>query len=151
MDKPERELFKVVTEHEERKIQGVHDYFMAPRIQKNFWRRKFIESNDPTGYTFAEEWLEGGFAEWHKWCKGHAPRKDIPEWKETLSIKLQAQAIVNIAAQRDSFQASKWLADRGWEEKQDKRTKEAKKQDQRTRDAVEEDMERLGLKLVQKG
>jgi hypothetical protein len=145
-------MFTPVTEYEERKIKGVGDFKTAARIQKDFWRERFLELNDPTGYNFSEAWLEGGYRCWDAFQKGYGAAQEVKEWKDTLAIKMQAESIISIAKQRDSFQALKWLADRGWEEKMDKRTKEAKKKaeavEERTNRELQEDMARLGLRRV---
>jgi hypothetical protein len=143
-------MFTPVDKYEERKIKGIGDYRTAPRIQKDFWREKFLEAGEPTGYVFSEAWLEGGFREWNGFRSGYGVKNDLKEWHDTLAVKLQAQGILNIAKQRESFQASKWLADQGWLEKMDKRTKEAKKNAERAHEEIQNDMARLGLKLVKK-
>ena len=143
--------FEPVTQYEERKIRHQKDYRQAPRIQKDFWREKFLEAGEPTGYVFSEAWLEGGYRNWRTFSGGFGVRDDLKEWHDTLSVKLMAMGILNIAKQRESFQASKWLADKGWMEKQDKRTKEAKKLQEKANEEVVEDMKRMGLSLVKAG
>jgi len=130
------------------KLQGAVHYRTLPREEKDLYRKEFLEISDPTGYIFAEKWLEDGYRKWASFKVGAGVKEDIKEWEETLAVKLQAAAITRIAEQRESFQALKWLADRGWAEKNDKRTKEAKKAAARAHEEVEADMERLGLKLV---
>ena len=130
------------------KILGSSEFRLFTREQKDFYRTKFLESNDPTGYIFAEQWIKDGYRKWVEMQNAFGVKSEFNEWRNTLEMKLQAQGIINIAQQRDSFQASKWLADRGWAEKQDKRTKEYKKRAQETHDHVKADMERLGLKVV---
>lgn len=132
----------------ENKINGSHHFKMCNREQKDFWRSEFLKSNDPTGYTFAEKWLEDGYRKWKSFIVSWGVKEELKEWQDTLSIKLQAAAITQIAEQRESFQALKWLADRGWVERDDKRTKEAKKAAAKAHEEVAADMERLGLKLV---
>lgn len=133
---------------EEIKIIGAHHFRTCNRDQKDFWRTHFIESNDPTGYIFAETWIEDGYRKWKTFVSSHGVKAEIQEWLDTLAVKLIAQGILNIATQRESFQASKWLADKGWMEKEDKRTKEAKNKTEKAHEEIQEDMARLGLKLV---
>jgi len=130
------------------KITGSYQFRCMTREQKDIYRKDFLEIADPTGFIFAEKWLEDGYRKWTSFIHSIGVKEEIKEWQETLAIKLQATAITQIATQRDSFQALKWLADRGWVEKSDKRTKEAKKAAAKADEAVEADMERLGLKLV---
>lgn len=132
----------------ENKIIGSHQFKICNREQKDFWRSEFLKTNDPTGYIFAEMWLEDGYRKWKTFVNSYGVKEEVKEWQDTLAIKLQAAAITRIAEQRESFQALKWLADRGWVEKDDKRTKEAKKAAARAHEEVAADMERLGLKVV---
>lgn len=132
----------------ENKINGSHHFKMCSREQKDFWRSEFLKTNDPTGYTFSERWLEDGYRKWKSFIVSWGVKEELKEWQDTLSVKLQAAAITQIAEQRESFQALKWLADRGWVERQDKRTKEAKKLAEKAHDEIAEDMARLGLKVV---
>ena len=133
---------------EEIKIIGAHHFRTCNRDQKDFWRTRFLESNDPTGYVFAEAWIEDGYRKWREFVGAHGVKNEIQEWMDTLAVKLIASGILNIAVQRESFQASKWLADRGWMEKEDKRTKESKKKAEKAHEEIQEDMERLDLRLV---
>ena len=130
------------------KISGSYQFRCMTREQKDMYRKDFLEIADPTGFIFSEKWLEDGYRKWTTFIHSIGVKEEVKEWQETLAIKLQATAITQIASQRDSFQALKWLADRGWVEKADKRTKEAKKAAARANEEVEADMERLGLKLV---
>lgn len=130
------------------KITGSYQFRCMTREQKDIYRKDFIELADPTGFIFAEKWLEDGYRKWTTFIHSTGVKEEIKEWQETLAIKLQSMAITQIAIQRDSFQSLKWLADRGWVEKSDKRTKEAKKAATKAHDEIEADMERLGLKLV---
>lgn len=135
-------------EKEYDKIVGSVEFRTYTREKKDFYRKKFLDSNDPTGFLFAEQWVEDGYRKWITMQNSFGVKEEFKEWKDTLNIKLQAQGIIDIAAQRDSFQAAKWLADKGWVEKEDKRTKEYKKRNSEMSDHIKADMERLGLKIV---
>lgn len=131
------------------KLSGSHEFRTMTREAKDFYRAEYLSMDDPSGYFFAETWIEDGFRKWVDMQNAYGVKDELKEWKNTLEMKLQAQGILNIARQKDtSFQAAKWLADRGWSEKGDKRTKEHKKKTQETLDHIKEDMERLGLKVV---
>jgi len=127
------------------KITKAADFRTGSREWKDQFRNLFIEIGDPTGYVFAEQYVEGGYRSWKKIANSFDAKSEIGEWMETLSVRLQAEAILNIAKNRESFQANKWLADRGWDEKEDKRTKEAKKRAAEVDQFIKNDMERLGL------
>lgn len=127
------------------KITKASDFRVSNREWKDHFRSLFIEMGDPTGYIFAEQYVEGGYRTWKKIVNSFDAKIEVGEWIETLSVRLQAEAILNIAKNRESFQANKWLADRGWDEKEDKRTKEAKKRAAEVDHFIRGDMERLGL------
>lgn len=130
------------------KITGSHHFRSCNREQKDFWRSKFLELKDPTGYFFAQEYLEDGYRRWKSFTESHGVKQELREWMETLEVQLQAEAIVNIAKQKDSFQASRWLAEKGWTQKDDKRTKESKKKAEKVSEEIAEDMARLGFRVV---
>lgn len=130
------------------KIKGTFHFKSASRSQKDFWREKFLSSMDPTGYTFAEEWVEDGYRKWESLLNGYGCKDELKEWGKTLQVKMQAMGLRNLAEQKDSFQAAKFLASKGWLETEDKRTKEARKMTEKANEEIREDMARLGLRLV---
>jgi hypothetical protein len=70
---------------------------------------------DVTEYEFANAHLLG-WAHWQRLCENKAVRKHIDEWREELEYKLRSKASKQMIkqAQEGSYQASKWLLDRGW-------------------------------------
>ena len=81
--------------------------------------RLFVECSDPTEYMFATTYL-GGWKHWKRVQENKAIATYVAEWREELEIKLRAEGIQQIAehAKTDKgFQASRWLAEKGWEEK----------------------------------
>lgn len=102
-------------------------------------KRLYLEHEDPPEYDFATTY----FYSWNHWqrlCGNKIILKEISEWREELELKLRSQAIKDIIdnSAEGSYQASKWLADRGWDKqavgrpsKVDK-VKEAKMQDRLT-------------------
>lgn len=130
------------------KILGTFHFKSASRPQKDFWREKFLSMSDPTGYTFAEECVQDGYRKWPALIKGYGCKAEFEEWHRTLQVKMQAKGIRDMALQKDSFQAAKWLASKGWMEVEDKRTKEARKMTEKANSEIQEDMARLGLRLV---
>lgn len=83
-------------------------------------KRLFVECGDPTEYLFATTYL-GGWAHWKRICeKTKALHPYIEEWREELEVKLRSQGIQQMAEHargEKGMQASKWLAEKGWEEK----------------------------------
>lgn len=130
------------------KIVGTFHFKSQTRPQKDFWRERFLESMDPTGYTFAEEYVQDGYRKWPDLIKGYGCKAEFDEWHRTLQVKMQAKGIRDLALQKDNFQAAKFLASKGWLETEDKRTKEARRMTEKANEEIKEDMARLGLRLV---
>lgn len=84
-------------------------------------KRLFLEMEDPTEYSFATKYL----VNWKHWQRMNNSNKVLrghfDEWREELEIKIRSQAVLSIIDQSVSesggFQASKWLADRGWDKR----------------------------------
>lgn len=79
-------------------------------------KRLYLEMADPTEYEFAV----ACFLNWNHWqriTENKACLKYITQWREELEVKLRSQAVkMNIAAAKSgSYQAAKWIADRGWQ------------------------------------
>ena len=81
-------------------------------------KRLYIEMADPTEYQFAITYLLG-WRHWKRLCDNKLLRSHIDEWREELEVKLRCQGVKQamIAAESGSFQAAKWLTDRGWANK----------------------------------
>jgi hypothetical protein len=81
-------------------------------------KKLYLEMEDPTEYEFANTYLLG-WRHWKRLCENKAIRKHIDEWREELELKLRCRGIKYTikAASDGNFNASKWLADRGWEQR----------------------------------
>jgi hypothetical protein len=79
-------------------------------------KRLYLEIADPTEYEFAQTCLLG-WNHWQRLCENKAVRKHIDEWRTELEVKLRSRGVKAAisAANGGNFQASKWLADRGWD------------------------------------
>jgi len=111
----------------------------------------YVESDDPTEYTFATQHL-GGWAHW-TYLKANATSRIknlISDWKIELEAKLVSQSIKQIAevAAGGSVQASRWLAERSW--KPTKRGRPSKEEIEgerkfqaRLEDEISDDLERI--------
>lgn len=120
-----------------------------------YWslRKRFVECDDPTEYEFANKWL-GGWAHWKELCKCEALKDDIADWREERDVRLRSMGVkklVSLASGEDSsFQAAKWLADRGWQDTPSKRgrptnadVKKAAREKAEVSKRVSDDMKRL--------
>jgi len=118
--------------------------------------RVFIELEDPTGYETSQVLL-GSYQHWKKLLKAKWFREALEGWEEELEIKLKSKAVqqINKIAETDTsqaLQASKYLADKGWEKKRGAPTKAEKaaaaKKAAKVDKAVSDDLARVGLSLV---
>lgn len=81
-------------------------------------KRLYLEMEDPTEYAFANLYLLG-WNHWKRLCENKAIRKHIDEWREELELKLRCEGVKSMikSASDGNYQASKWLSDRGWDNK----------------------------------
>lgn len=79
-------------------------------------KQRYIEMNDPTEYQFATTYFMN-WKHWQRICENKVLRKHIDEWREELEIKLRSEATKKMidSAASGNYQATKWLADRGWD------------------------------------
>lgn len=77
-------------------------------------KKLYLEMADPIEYEFATTYLY----DWDHWKKmeGNANLLyQISKWREELELKLASEGFRAILDQsEDNYQASKWLAERGW-------------------------------------
>lgn len=78
-------------------------------------KRLYLEMEDVTEYDFANTY----FLDWDHWLRlneNKLIRTYIDKWRTELEMKLRSKAIKGMLKQADtgSYQALKFLADRGW-------------------------------------
>lgn len=78
-------------------------------------KRLYLEIADPTEYEFATQYFLN-WSQWQRITENKVLFKHIKEWRDELEVKLRSRAIkLNIAhAESGSYNAAKWIADRGW-------------------------------------
>ena len=78
-------------------------------------KRLYLEMEDVTEYEFANTYLLG-WKHWMRICENKQMKPHVEEWREELELKLRARAAKQMfeLADAGSYQAAKWLADRGW-------------------------------------
>lgn len=110
----------------------------------------YMAIGDPTEYEFANACFEN-WAHWKRIRENKLITPYAEEWAEELEIKIRSEAIrsMRIQARTDKGAASaKWLAERGWAEKQVGRpssaavAKEARRQNH-IQAALNDDLERM--------
>ena len=112
-------------------------------------RKRFVESDDPTGYIVANEYL-GGYTHWEAICKAASLRDEVEKWKEELEVKLRSIGLANAikSAKSGNFNAAKFLAEKGWEKRIAGRPTQAEvtkiaKQEARLHNEFEDDLKRM--------
>jgi hypothetical protein len=113
----------------------------------------FINSNDPTGYTFAirafDSWEHLKHLRTLSWFNRH-----YNMWLEELEVKMRADAIRELSeigqtAGSRGITALKYIADKGWEKKRGRPSKEEiereKKQDAMIKQELSDDADRINL------
>lgn len=96
------------------------DYMYKGKLYPSL-KRLYIQMADPTEYEFANTYLLG-LRQWQRITENRALKKHVEEWRFELSEKLRSEG-VRLAikqATKGSWQAAKWLADRGWDQKSGK-------------------------------
>lgn len=115
-------------------------------------KRLYLEYCDPKEYNFAREYLYD-WPHWQRLVHNKVVGRHIDEWRKELELHLVSegvQILVDLAQTDRSYQAAKFLADRGWDKSERGRpTKQAVKEELKKRadDAAEfaEDFELLRL------
>lgn len=83
-------------------------------------KRLYLEMEDPKEYLFANKYLLG-WQHWKRLCENKLIRKHIDEWREELDLKLASRGVkdmINLCAQENgSFQAAKYLIEKGWDKR----------------------------------
>lgn len=78
-------------------------------------RKKYLELEDPTEYEISSRYFDN----WEHWKKVREASKIKPHveaWREELEVKLRSKGIKVIYDKMydGDYQASKWLAEKGW-------------------------------------
>lgn len=79
-------------------------------------KRLYLEHEDPVEYDFATTYLLG-WDHWQRLNENKLIAVEIDKWRNELELKLRSQAfrdILDMTAEEKSFQAARWLADKGW-------------------------------------
>lgn len=82
-------------------------------------KRLFLEAKDPTEYDFANKHLLN-WRHWKRMNENKVLRKHFDEWREELEYYMRCEGVKSIvsSAKMGSFQAAKFLVDKGWDKRQ---------------------------------
>lgn len=111
-------------------------------------KKLYLNSEDVHEYTFAKAHLYS-WSHWlrlldNKWC-----RKHIDEWREELEVAVASKGVQDILdlAEGGNFQAAKYAADRQWNKRRGRPSKEEIAKDKRIEERIanefEDDVERV--------
>lgn len=91
------------------------DYPYNGRVMVSL-KQRYLDMEDTTEYEFANKYFLG-WKHWQRIASNKVIKKYVDEWREELDLKLRARAVslMKQQAETGSYQAVKWLADRGWD------------------------------------
>lgn len=78
-------------------------------------RKQYLLLEDPTEYEIATRYFES-WTHWKKVRESSKIKPHIDEWREELEVKLRSKGVKGIYTKMEDgdYQASKWLAEKGW-------------------------------------
>lgn len=81
-------------------------------------RKQYLLLEDPTEYEIASRYFDS-WTHWKKVRESSKIKPHIEEWREELEVKLRSKGVKGVyeKALDGDYQASKWLAERGFSDK----------------------------------
>ena len=81
-------------------------------------RKQYLLLEDPTEYEIASRYFDS-WTHWKKVRESSKIKPHVDEWREELEVKLRSKGVKGVydKALDGDYQASKWLAERGWSDK----------------------------------
>ena len=78
-------------------------------------RKAYLSLEDPTEYEIASRYFDS-WTHWKKVRESSKMKPHVDEWREELEVKLRSKGVkgVHDKALDGDYQASKWLAEKGW-------------------------------------
>ena len=97
-------------------------------------KRLYLDMADVKEYSFAKKYLFD-WPHWQRLCKNKLVGEHIRSWREELELMLESEAQMQMLALADegSYQAVKYVADKGWS---------TKKRGRPTKDETEEELKK---------
>ena len=112
-------------------------------------KRLYLEMSDPIEYEFANTYLSG-WEQWQRICNNKALSKHIDAWRRELEIKIRSEAvkeIIKTSKTEKGFQAAKWIAEKGYDKKAGRPSKDEIETEKRIQAAVQDDFESTIIRL----
>lgn len=82
-------------------------------------KRLYLECGDPKEYAFATKYLYD-WDHWQRITRNALLKVHVDKWREELELSLISEgvsALIDLALNEKSYQAAKYLAERGWDKK----------------------------------
>ena len=116
-DKPMTQMLFLETTYSDRAIYSLKDidYVYKDKLYPSI-KRLYLEMEDPVEYEFANTYFLS-MSHWLRIYSNKLLTSHIDQWRHELELKLRSRATKQIQKQaaKGSYQAIKWLADKGWD------------------------------------
>lgn len=112
-------------------------------------KRLYLEMADPVEYKFATTHLSG-WDQWQRISNNKVLKKYIDPWRKELELKLRSEAVAEVirfSKTEKGFQAAKWLADKGFDKRAGRPSKEDIEAEKRFQTRVQDDFNDVIVRL----
>lgn len=112
-------------------------------------KRLYMEMSDPVEYNFATTHL-GSWEQWQRISNNKILKKYIDPWRKELELKLRSEAVAEVikfSKTDKGFQAAKWLADKGFDKRAGRPSKEEIEAEKRFQSHMRDDFDDVIVRL----
>ena len=112
-------------------------------------KRLYLEMSDPIEYDFATTHL-GSWEQWQRISNNKVLKKHVDSWRKELELKIRSQAVAEVikfSRTDKGFQAAKWLADKGFDKRVGRPSKEAIEEEKRFQARIHEEYDDVIVRL----
>lgn len=112
-------------------------------------KRLYLEMSDPVEYNFATTHL-GSWEQWQRISNNKILKKYIDPWRKELELKLRSEAVAEVikfSKTDKGFQAAKWLADKGFDKRAGRPSKEEIEAEKRFQTRIHDDFDDVIVRL----
>ena len=81
-------------------------------------KQLYLDIGDPTEYAFANKCFTG-WTQWQRIVANKQMTKIVEQWRFELEVKIRSEGVRSAKSQarKGSWQATKWLSERGWDQR----------------------------------
>jgi len=112
-------------------------------------KKLYIKMADPIEYNFATTHL-GSWEQWQRISNNKILKKYIDPWRKELELKLRSEAVAEVikfSKTDKGFQAAKWLADKGFDKRAGRPSKEEIEAEKRFQSHMRDDFDDVIVRL----